>query len=71
MPDGVLTLAPGARLWFEGQGWEVDCFLADQARLRRGASVRSVSTSALLAAATPLDERLDTTETGPFCPRSR
>lgn len=48
MPDGVLTLQPGARLWFEGEAWEVDCFLADQVRLRHGAAVRLVSMSALL-----------------------
>lgn len=59
MPRGVLTLEPGSRFWFEGDMWEVDTFLGDQARLRRGVSVRSVSTSALLAAATPLDEPAD------------
>ena len=59
MPRGVLTLEPGARFWFEGEMWEVDTFLGDQARLRRGTTVRSVATSALLAAATPLDELSD------------
>lgn len=59
MPRGVLTLEPGSRFWFEGEVWEVDAFLGDQARLGRGTTVRSVSTSALLAAATPLDEPAD------------
>lgn len=56
MPVGVLTLEPGSRFWFEGEAWEVDAFLGDQAHLRRGSTVRSVSVSALLASATPLDE---------------
>lgn len=57
MPGHILTLEPGARFWFEGEAWEVDAFLDDHARLRRGTVVRTVSTSALLAAATPLEER--------------
>ena len=36
--------------------WEIDTFLGDQVRLRRGATVRSVSTTALLETASPLDE---------------
>lgn len=56
MPRGVLTLEAGSRFWFEGEVWEVDTFIGDQMRLRRGVTVRSVSTSALLAAATPLDD---------------
>lgn len=56
MPRGVLTLEPGARFWCEGEVWEVDTFLGDQVRLRRGATVRSVSTTALLETASPLDE---------------
>lgn len=56
MPRGVLTLEPGARFWCEGEVWEIDTFLGDQVRLRRGATVRSVSTTALLETASPLDE---------------
>ena len=56
MPSGVLTLETGSRFWFEGEAWELDTFVGDRARLSRGVTVRSVSTSALLAAATPLDE---------------
>lgn len=66
MPGRVLTLEPGSRFWFEGEVWEVDAFLSDQARLRRGTTVRSVSTSALLAAATPLDEPTEEEEGDPF-----
>jgi len=58
----LLTLEPGSRFWFEGQAWEVDCFDGDQARLRHGSTVRSVSTSALLGAATPLDDLGDSGE---------
>ncbi len=57
MPRGVLTLETGSRFWFEGEVWEVDAFLGDQVRLRRGATIRSVSTTALLETASPLDER--------------
>ena len=56
MPSGVLTLETGSRFWFEGEVWEVDTVVGDQVRLRRDATVRSVSTSALLEAASPLDE---------------
>lgn len=56
MPRGVLTLWPGSRFWFEGEVWEVDTFLGDQVRLRRGATVRSVSTTALLETASTLNE---------------
>ena len=56
MPSGVLTLETGSRFWFEGEVWEVDTFVGDQVRLRRDATVCSVSTSALLEAASPLDE---------------
>lgn len=59
MPRGVLTLETGSQFWFEGEAWEVDSFLGDQVRLRRRTTVRLVSTSALLAAATPLDEPAD------------
>lgn len=56
MSKYVLTLDPGTRFGFEGQTWELDRFDGDCVRLRRGATVRSVSTSALLGAATPLDD---------------
>ncbi len=56
MSRGILTLEAGSRFWFEGEVWEVDTFVGHQVRLRRGVTVRSVSTSALLAAATPLDD---------------
>lgn len=62
MSDQLLTLEPGARFWFEGQEWEVDCFDGDHARLRHGSTVRSVSTSALLDAAMPLDDVRDGAE---------
>ncbi len=56
MSRGVLTLEAGSRFWFEGEAWEIDTFFGDQARLRRGLTVRSVSTSALLAGASSLDD---------------
>lgn len=62
MSGQLLTLEPGSRFWFEGQAWEVVCFDGDQARLRYGSTVRSVSTSALLGAATPLDDLGDSAE---------
>ncbi len=63
MSDQLLTLEPGARFWFEGDVWEVDRFDGDCVRLRHGATVQSVSTSALLGTATPLDdERVDDEE---------
>lgn len=37
MPRRVLTLEAGSRFWFEGEVWESDTFLGDQARLRRTA----------------------------------
>ncbi len=66
MSDGILTLEPGSRFWFEGESWEVDDFLGDQARLRHGTAVRSVSVSALLASATPLDQTPAEVRSQPF-----
>ena len=62
MSKYVLTLHPGTRFWFEGQTWELDRFDGDCVRLRHGATVQSVSTSALLGAATPLDDDRDDAE---------